>query len=116
VRLKAEADNSGWQADGMDLQHVQIVAVDKIGRKVQTAVGEVTFSVDGPADIVGVINGDINSNEMTTGYKRSLYHGTCTVILRSKQGDQGKVTLTATAPGMKSVRVVLPIRGDKVRP
>jgi beta-galactosidase len=116
VRLKAETDNAEWKADGMDLQHVQIVAVDKKGRKVQTAVGEVTFSVDGPADIVGVINGDINSNEMTTGYKRSLYHGTCTAILRSKQGVQGKVTLTATAPGMKSVRVVLPIRGDKVRP
>jgi beta-galactosidase len=116
VRLKAEIDNAEWKADGMDLQHVQIVAVDKKGRKVQTAVGEVTFSVEGPADIVGVINGDINSNEMTTGCKRSLFHGTCTAILRSKQGEQGKVTLTASAPGMKSVRMVLPIRGDKARP
>ena len=116
MRLKAEIDNAEWKADGMDLQHVQIVAVDKKGRKVQTAVGEVTFSVEGPADIVGVINGDINSNEMTTGCKRSLFHGTCTAILRSKQGEQGKVTLTASAPGMKSVRMVLPIRGDKARP
>ena len=116
VRLKAEADNSAWQADGMDLQHVQIVAVDKKGRRVQTAVGEVTFTVDGPADIVGVINGDINSNEMTVGCKRSLYNGTCTVILRSKRGEAGKVTLSAAAPGMKNAKQVLTTHGDKARP
>ena len=115
VRLKAEADNSKWQADGMDLQHVQIVAVDKKGRRVQTAQGEVTFTVEGPAEIVGVVNGDINSNEMLVGNKRSLYNGTCTVILGSKRGEKGVVTLTASAQGMKSVKQVLTIRDDKAR-
>ena len=107
VRLKAEADNAVWQADGLDLQHVQIVAVDKKGRRVQTAMSEVTFRVEGPADIVGVINGDINSNEMTVGNKRSLYNGTCTVMLRSKKGEKGEVLLTASAPGMKPVKIKL---------
>jgi beta-galactosidase len=102
VRLTAEADNPQWQADGMDLQHIRIVAVDKKGRQVQTALGEVTFSVSGPADIVGVINGDITSDEMTVGNKRSLYNGVCTVILRSQQ-LAGPVTLTASCPGMKAV-------------
>ena len=115
VRLKAEADNSKWQADGMDLQHVQIVAVDKKGRRVQTAQGEVTFTVEGPAEIVGVVNGDINSDEMLVGNKRSLFNGTCTVILRSKHGETGIVTLTASAPGMKNVKQVLTIRDDKAR-
>ena len=115
VRLKAEADNSKWQADGMDLQHVQIVAVDKKGRRVQTAQGEVTFMVEGPAEIVGVVNGDINSDEMLVGNKRSLFNGTCTVILRSKRGEKGVVTVTASAPGMKSVKITLPIHDDKVR-
>jgi beta-galactosidase len=91
-----------WKADGMDLQHVRIVAVDKKGRKVLTAQQEVTFKVEGNAEIVGVINGDINSNEMTVGNKRSLYNGTCTAILRSTR-EAGPVTLTATAPGMKPV-------------
>jgi beta-galactosidase len=115
VRLKAEADNSKWQADGMDLQHVQIVAVDKKGRRVQTAQGEVTFMVEGPAEIVGVVNGDINSDEMLVGNKRSLFNGTCTVILRSKRGEKGVVTVTASAPGMKSVKITQPIHDDKVR-
>jgi beta-galactosidase len=99
----------------MDLQHVQIVAVDKKGRRVQTAQGEVTFTVEGPAEIVGVVNGDINSDEMLVGNKRSLFNGTCTVILRSKRGEKGVVTVTAFAPGMKSVKITLPIHDDKVR-
>ncbi len=108
VKLIAEADKtatakmSEWQADGMDLQHVRIVAVDKKGRRVQTAPGEVTFSVEGNADIVGVINGNIESDELTVGNKRQLYNGTCTVILRS-QREAGNVTLTASVPGMKPV-------------
>ena len=102
VRLAGNADNAAWTADGQDLQHVRIMAVDKKGRQVQTALGEVTFSVEGPADIVGVINGDINSDELTVGNKRSLYNGTCTVILRSRQ-QSGPVILKATAPHMKEV-------------
>ena len=104
VRLVAEADNAAWKADGMDLQHVRIMAVDKKGRCVPMANEEVTFKVEGNARIVGVINGDINSNELTVGTKRSLYNGTCTVILRSIR-ETGPVTLTATVPGMKEVRL-----------
>ena len=103
VRLSAEGDRAQvWTADGMDLQHVRIVALDKRGRCAVTASDLVTVSVDGPADVVGIINGDINSNEMTVGSSRSLFNGTCTIILRSRQ-QAGPVTLTATAPGLKPV-------------
>lgn len=102
---KKPADNA-WCADGMDLLHVKVTALDKKGRIVQTTDQEVTFSVNGNAQIVGVINGDINSNELTVGTKRSLYNGTCTVILRSTR-QAGPVALTATAPGLKAVTLKL---------
>lgn len=95
-----------WQADGMDLQHVKVVAVDKKGRTVQTTDKEVTFTVEGPADIVGVINGDINSDELTVGNKRRLYQGNCTLILRSQQ-KHGRVVVKAEAPGMKPAKLKL---------
>lgn len=106
VALKAEGDNAQWAADGMDLQHIRVVAVDKKGRHVKTAHDKVNFAVEGPAEIVGVINGDITSNELTVGSTRSLYNGTATVILRSK-GTAGKVTLTATADGLKTAKLPL---------
>ena len=102
IKLVAESDNAQWKADGMDLQHIRITAVDNKGRRVPVATDEVTFSVEGSASIVGVINGDINSNEMTVGNKRSLFNGTCTVILRSDR-TPGKVTVTATSANLKSV-------------
>ena len=106
AKLVAEADNADWKADGLDLQHVRIVALDKKGRRVQTTAQEVTFNVEGNAEIVGVINGDIFSHEMTVGNKRSLYNGSCTVILRSSR-EAGPVTLTATAPDLKPVKLKL---------
>ena len=95
-----------WLADGTDLQHVRIVAVDKKGRRVQTAAAKVNFAVEGDARIVGVINGDINSHELTVGNTRSLYNGSCTVILRAGR-TPGKVTLTATAPDMKAATITM---------
>ena len=119
VVLKAEADRPAlvtkkpaadvWTADGMDLLHVQFTAVDKKGRCVQTENALVTFSVEGDARIVGVINGDIYSDELTVGNTRSLYNGKCTVILRAGR-TPGKVTLTATAPGLKPVTLKLQTR------
>ena len=112
VRLTAGTDNAKWTADGIDLQHVRIVAVDKKGRQVQTTDGEVKFEVKGDAQIVGVINGNINSNEMTVGNKRQLYNGTCTVILRSGR-TAGNVELKATATGLKPVTVKLVTAGPR---
>ena len=103
-RLIAEPDNNEWRADGIDLQHVRIVATDQKGHRVPTTGGKVTFSVEGNARIVGVINGDITSDELTVGDSRSLYGGTCTVILRSTR-TPGPVTLIATTPELKSVKL-----------
>lgn len=94
-RLILSGDNPEWKADGMDLQHVSVVAVDGKSRRVPDADASLLFEIEGPAEIVGVINGDLTSNELTTGNRRSLYGGRASVILRST-GESGPVTLTVT--------------------
>lgn len=106
VKLTATTDNPNWKADGMDLQHVRVVAVDKKGRRVQGANNLLKFAVEGPAEIVGVINGNITSDELTVGNTRSLFNGTATVILRSTK-EAGKVVLTTTTDGLKQNKMVL---------
>ncbi len=95
VKLAATPDNQTWAADGMDLQHIAIEAVDSKGRLFPGQQDRLTFEVDGPAEVVGVINGDNSSNELTVGNTRSLYNGKATVILRSTK-EPGEVTLTVT--------------------
>jgi len=92
-RIIAEPDNNHWQADGTDLQHIRITAIDNNGNIDRSADSELTFDIDGPAEIAGVINGDMNSNELTTGNSRKLFRGTATVILRSTD-KAGKVNLS----------------------
>lgn len=99
--LRVTSDNPEWKADGIDLQHIVVEAVDSRGRKVLGEDAEVSFAVEGPAEIVGVVNGDICSEESMTGNQRRLYNGTCSVILRS--GDKsGDVVLVISAPGFKT--------------
>lgn len=102
ARLKAVADNPGWLADGMDLNHIEIAAVDSKGTVVPGAADLLTFEVTGPAEIAGVINGDHKSNELYTGNTRSLANGRASVILRSTR-EPGTVKLKITAPGTKPV-------------
>jgi beta-galactosidase len=109
VRLQAEADPETWQADGMDLQHIRITAQDAKGRTVATQTTPVHFTVSGDAEIIGVINGDMSSDELSVGDTRRLYNGTCTVILRSHR-TPSKVTLQAEAEGLKPVTLKLMTR------
>ena len=92
VRLVAETDNPHWKADGMDLQHIDIFALDKKGRRVLKADDELSFEVEGPARLVAVSNGDITSNELDVASHRHLWNGHALVILRAGR-EKGKVTL-----------------------
>jgi beta-galactosidase len=83
AQIIAEPDQEHWKADGIDLQHVLIKAVDAKGRLVSTADDEVSFKVEGPARIVGISNGDICSNELTSDATHRLWKGSTLVILRA---------------------------------
>lgn len=94
-KLTLSPDKPTWKADGMDLMHIRVEAVDKHGVVCPYDADRLTFSVEGDAEIVAVDNGDITSNEPFTGNSRSLYHGSALVILRSgNKGGKVKVTVS----------------------
>lgn len=105
VALKVVTDNDNWKADGMDLQHIRVYAVDKEGRRVMTAQDELTFNVEGDARIVAVSNGDITSDEAMTGNRRRLYNGSAMVILRAGK-YAGKITLRTSSDAYKTAVTV----------
>lgn len=93
-----------WKNDGQSLRHISVKAVDSKGRLVPYATDSLTFSIDGPAEIAGVINGDLSSEELTVGNSRRLYGGRASVILRSTL-EQGSVILIVISPNFKPVKV-----------
>ena len=96
VKIIAEPDNSNWKADGTDLQHIRLTAVDSKGRCVATYNDELQFEVEGNAQIVAVTNGDINSEELNVTNHRRLWQGSCMVILRA--GTSPSKVLLKTKP------------------
>ena len=118
VALKLVPDAENWHADGKDLMHVRIYAVDKKGRRVLNvkdakAFDKLTFLVKGDANIVAVDNGNIASDELHIGktqleksIQRNLFQGSALVILRA--GDKpGKIELSVAGEKMKAKKLVL---------
>ena len=118
VALKLVPDAENWHADGKDLMHVCIYAVDKKGRRVLNvkdakAFDKLTFTVKGDANIVAVDNGNIASDELHIGktqleksIQRNLFQGSALVILRA--GDKpGKIELSVAGEKMKAKKLVL---------
>ena len=118
VALKLVPDMETWHADGKDLMHVRIYAIDKKGRRVLNvkdakAFDKLTFTVKGDANIVAVDNGNIASDELHIGktqleksIQRHLFQGSALVILRA--GDKpGKIELSVAGEKMKAKKLVL---------
>lgn len=101
VALQLVADKQTWHADGKDLQHVRIIAVDKKGRRVLNADEKLTFKVSGDAEIVAVDNGNIQSDELAVGSERNLFMGTALVILRAGT-TPSEVVLEVASPKYKT--------------
>jgi beta-galactosidase len=106
VRLRVTPEDDSWQADGTDLMHLRIEAVDSKGRRVTMADDEIHFSVEGDASLVAVGNGDMRSNEPNVARHRRLWNGSALVILRSGR-SLSKVVLKTTAEAFKPVTTVL---------
>jgi beta-galactosidase len=106
VKLVAVPDQDGWQADGLDLQHVPIYAVDSKGRRVYSAQHELQFATEGDARIVAVSNGNIRSDELYCTNHIHLYNGSAMAILRAGR-QAGSVVLTTRAEGLKPLKTKL---------
>lgn len=108
VALKIEAETpDDWRGDGMDLQYLYVYAVDSKGRRVPNAVAPVTIQVEGEASLYAVDNGDHYTDEIfTQGNNRTMHRGFVQAIVRSSR-QAGKVTIKASAPGLKATQIKL---------
>ena len=106
VALKLIPDVQTWHADGKDLLHVRVIAVDKKGRRVLSAGENLRFSVMGNAEIVAVDNGNISSDELAVGTERSLFMGSALVILRAG-ASASNIILEVASDKYKTQRIKL---------
>ena len=100
LHIEAETPND-WKADGMDLQYVNITAVDKKGHTVYDYDETMEVNVSGAARFYAMDNGDHYTSDLFEGVtSKKMYRGKMQVILRSKK-DAGEVVLKLTSGKLK---------------
>ena len=114
-RVRLAPDRYVMEGDGYDAIPVTVEALDKKGRHVPVADHMMEFSIEGPARIIGVGNGDPNCHEPEKGNKRSLFNGLAQVIIQST-GEAGEIKLSTTADGLKPHTVSITARPKRPAP
>lgn len=87
-------------ADGRDVIVVKATILDANGVRVSDDP-EVTFSVSGGPEIVGVGNPDIASHEPRRGNQIRAFNGYCAVVVKSSR-QPGEFQITAEAAGLSA--------------
>jgi beta-galactosidase len=92
----------GWD----EVSRVAVSVVDKDGIAVPNGSDLISFKISGPGVIAAVDNADGASHELFQASERHLYQGECVAVLRAT-ASSGKITLTASAPGLAAGSVSL---------
>lgn len=104
-QLKIESDRNVINADGSDLSFITIKVADQNGRLVPDATNKVSFSIEGPGEIVATDNGDPADLVSFPSKERAAYSGLVLAIIRAEKGKPGAIRIKATADGLKMATI-----------
>jgi len=107
AKIRLTPDRAKLSASGEDLCYILVEALDEKGTLCPLADNLIHFKVDGPAEIAGVGNGNPLSLEPFQAGSRKLFYGKAMLILRTTEGQGGKVRVTAESDGLTSAEVTV---------
>jgi beta-galactosidase len=100
AKVILESDRDSLASDGDDVIVINARIDDEKGNICPRADNLVEFQLDGPAEIIGVGNGNHVSHEADLfTNQRKAFHGLCQVMLRST-GEKGEVTISTFSRGL----------------
>lgn len=106
--IRLRPDRSQLLADRSDLAVVEVAVLDQAGRVVPQADNDIRFSVEGPARILGVGNGNPSSHEPDKAENRRVFNGYAQVLVQTTESP-GSIILRADSPGLLSTEVTLKV-------
>jgi len=106
AQVALSSDVSTIKADGSDVAVIKITIKDAKGRVVPIANNLVTFSIEGPGQIIGTGNGNPSSHEPDKASQRMAFNGYCMVLVQSEIVP-GEIKLKATSDTLKSDEIII---------
>jgi len=105
--LQLAADRAAIAADGRDLAFVTATVVDAAAQPVPRSKPQLSFTLDGPGEIVATDNGDPTDHTGFKSNERKAFNALALAIVKLKPGATGPVTLRVTSDGLKPAEVVI---------
>jgi beta-galactosidase len=105
-RVVLSPDVTEIRADGKDVCLLSFEIQDKQGVRVPDAQTELHFSVSGPAHLIGIENGNLNSIESPKDLIHKAYLGRGLAFLQSRR-TPGPITVEVNADGLTSAKAAL---------
>ena len=100
IAIRLIPDRSRIMPDGDDMVFVCAEIIDEKGNLCPNADNVITFSVEGPGEIVGTDNGDPTSTQPFPSHLRKAFHGRCIVCIRSME-KSGIIKIIAESEGLQ---------------
>ena len=101
AKIAMSLDRTEIKADGKDMAFITVSVTDKNDLTVPRTHNELTFSVEGPAEIVAIGNGDATSHESYQDNNHKVFNGKCVIYLRSLPDKTGTVKVSATGENLE---------------
>ena len=111
--VKADVDRSTIAGDGHDLSFVELALTDAEGNIVPTDSRRVSFSIEGPAELVGFCNGDPTDWTCMQDLNQRFFNGRLLAVVRGKRGESGTATVTVKANELPTITVPITVEAAK---
>ncbi len=111
--VKAEVDRDVIAGDGRDLSFIELALTDAQGNVVPTDSRRVSFSIEGPAELVGFCNGDPTDWTCMQDLDQRFFNGRLLAVVRGKRGESGAATVTVKANGLPEIKVPVTVQPEK---
>lgn len=110
ARLQLKADRTVINAGGNDLSFVTVRITDKEGRFVANAANKISFTIEGPGEIVATDNGNPADLVSFASHEREAFSGMALVIVRSANGKAASFKIKAAAPGLEPAVITITVK------
>ncbi len=107
AKIRLTPDRDKLFASGEDLCYVLVEVLDANDTLCPLADNLIKFKIAGPAEIAGIGNGNPLSLEPFQNDTHKLFFGKAMLILRTKEGEKGQITISAESDGLTLAEVAV---------
>lgn len=101
--VKLEMDRTHFTG-ARQVAHCVIRIIDENGDTVPTAQNEITFKIEGPAELIGLDNGLPQDLTPMKSPVRKVWAGMALALIRTTE-EVGEILITVSSPGLKEARM-----------